>query len=170
MDTIGNIASILGFIISAITLLIVLFVDRKVSKLQYSNLFDKRINSHLSNIDSFQKELNLCLPNISANEIKTKEILVKLLTEFESLAPKLQDKIARQKADRLISQINDVKGKDFFFREKNEDTFFDKISLSWKSFFLNKISNKKVLEIYILVNENYNRIQQVKHDKKQLIK
>ena len=170
MDTIGNIVSILGFIISTITLIDVVFVKKKVSKLQYSNLFDKRINSHLSNIDSLQKELNLCLPDIVANEIKTKEILVKLLSEFESLAPKLQDKIARKKAGQLIFQINNVKEKDFFLHKKNEDNFSDKVVHFCKFLFLNKISNKEVLKIYILVNENYNRIQQIKHDKKQIIK
>ena len=170
MDIIGNIASILGFIISIIALIIVIFVEKKVNKLQYSNLFDKRINSHLSNIDLFQKELNLCLPDVLTNEVKTKEVLVKLLAEFESLSPKLQDKIARKKTDQLIYKINYVKEKDFFFHEKSEDNFLDKIMLFCKSFFLNKISNRKILKIYVLVNENYNRIQQIKHDKKNLIK
>ena len=170
MDSIGNIASVLGFIVSTITVVIVIFVEKKVSKLQYSNLFDKRINSHLSSIDSLQQELNSCLPDISTNEVKTKEILVKLLAEFESLSPKLQDKIARKKTKKLISQINKVKRKDFFCHVKNEDNLLDKIMLWGKSLFLNKISNKRVLGIYILVNENYNRIIQVKNDKKQLIK
>ena len=97
INKIGSIASIIGLIISVVTMIIVVFVDKKVRKLQLSNLFDQRINLHLKTIDTLQKELNSHMPNIVSNEVRIKEILVQLLTEFESLYPKLNDKKARRK-------------------------------------------------------------------------
>lgn len=170
IDTFGNISSIIGLIISIITLIIVVFVDKKVKKLQYSNLFDKRVNIHLTSIDKLQNELNLCMPNIVLNEVKIKEILVQLLVEFESLKPKLQDKVARQKAIELISKLQNAKDKIFYNTDKIDVSIWDRLYQTYKLWFSNMISSRKILEIYILVNENFNRIQQVKLDKLELIK
>lgn len=170
IDILGNISSIIGLIISIITLIIVVFVNKKVKKFQYSNLFDKRVNFHLTSIDKLQNELNSCIPNIVLNEIKIKEILVQLLAEFESLQPKLQDKIARQKAMQLIYKLQKAKGKVFYNTEKLNINIWDRLYSTYRLWFSNMISSRNILDIYILVNENYNRIQQVKLDKKELIK
>lgn len=170
INKIGNIASIIGLIISVITMIIVVFVDKKVKRLQISNLFDQRINLHLSTIDILQKELNSHMPNIVANEVRIKEILVQLLAEFESLYPKLQDKKAKQKTNLLIGIIRNTKKKGFYNTDKTEVNIWDRFLFFYKQVFLNMISSRKILYVYILVNENYNRIQQVKLDKNALIK
>jgi len=170
MNLIGSIASIIGLVISGITMIIVLFVDKKVKKLQLSNLFDQRVNLHLTTIDSLQKELNLQMPNVLVNEIRIKEILVQLLTEFESLLPKLQDKKARKKTKLLIYKVQSVKNKRFYNLHKTEENLLDRLISFYKFITLNLISSRKILDIYILINENYNRIQQVKLDKNAIIK
>lgn len=161
----GSIASIIGLIISCITLIIAVFVDKKVKKLQFSDLFDKRINLHLSKIDKLQKELNFHMPNIVSNEVRIKEILVELMTEFESLFPKLQDRRARQKTSGLVEKIQRIKTKGFYNTEKTNVNFWDRQIFLYKQIFSKMVSSKKILDIYILINENYNRIQQVKLDK-----
>jgi hypothetical protein len=162
---IADIASIVGLIISIITMFIVLFVDKKVKKLQMSNLFDQRINVHLTNIDKLQKELNLNMPNIVSNELRVKEILVQILVEFESLQTKLNDKKAKRKIRRLINLIQEHKSKGFYNTDKTDVNILDRIDFLYKKYFSNMISSRMVLDLYILINENYNRIQQVKLDK-----
>jgi len=166
----GSIASIIGLIISVITMFIAVFVNRKVKKLQLSNLFDKRINLHLTKINTLQQELNSHMPNIVTNEVRIKEILVELMTEFESLFPKLHDKRARQKTSGLVGNIQRIKNKGFYNTEKTDVNIWDRLFFLYKQVFSNMVSSRKILDIYILVNENYNRIQQVKLDKNALIK
>jgi len=170
INNIGSIASIIGLIISVLTMIIVFFVEKKVRKFQLSNLFDQRINLHLATIDTLQKELNSHMPNIVSNEVRIKEILVQLLTEFESLYPKLNDKKARRKANRLIYIINKTKKKGFYNTHKTDVNIWDRFLHLYKQVFSNMISSRKILGIYILVNENFNRIQQVKLDKNALIR
>ncbi|MGJ8737738.1 hypothetical protein [Zobellia laminariae] len=170
INTTGSIASIIGLVISVITMLIVVFVNRKVKKLQISNLFDQRINKHLTTINTLQQELNSNMPNIVANEIRIKEILVQLMTEFESLFPKLQDKRARRKTNRVVKCIQGIKNKGFYNTEKTDVNMFDRFAFFYEEKFSNMVSSRKILNIYILINENYNRIQQVKLDKNALKK
>jgi hypothetical protein len=170
INKIGSIASIIGLIISVVTMIIVVFVQKKVRKLQLSNLFDQRINHHLTTIDTLQRELNSHIPNIVSNEVRIKEILVQLLTEFESLYPKLNDKKARRQAYLLIGIINKAKRKGFYNIRKSDVNIWDRFLYLYKQQFSNMISSRKILDIYILVNENYNRIQQVKLDKSALVK
>jgi len=170
MDLIGSIASLIGLVLSVITIIIVSCVDKKVNKLRYSDLFNKRINVHLTTVDRLQKELNLTIPYVLENEIRIKEILVQLLTEFESILPKLQDKKARKKTKLLLCKVQRVKNKRFYNLHKSEETLIDRLLSFYKSIYLNLVSSRKILDIYILINENYNRIIQVKLDKKAIIK
>ncbi len=151
-------------------MIIAVFVNRKVKKLQLSNLFDQRINLHLTNIDTLQKELNSHMPNIVTNEVRIKEILVELMTEFESLFQKLQDKRARQKTSILVGNIRRIKNKGFYNTNKTDVNIWDRLYFLYRQIFSNMVSSRKILDIYILINENYNRIQQVKLDKNALIK
>lgn len=167
-DSIANIASILGFIISFITMIYATIIDRKVKNLQLKNLFDKRINSHLKNIDLLQQNFSSYTSDIVLNETEIKNILVDLLTEFESINQKLTDKKTRHKVFLLISIINKAKKKSFY--EANCINIRDKFVLFYNSLFLDKIPSNKIKYIYTLVNENYDRIQHVKLDNKALIK
>jgi hypothetical protein len=170
INYISSIASIIGLIISVITMFIAIFVNKEVKRLQFSNLFDQRINLHLTKIDILQQELNLNMPDIVANEVRIKKILVELMTEFESLFPKLQDTRARKKTNALIGNIQRIKNKGFYNMEKTDVNIGDRLFFLYKQVFSNMISSRRILNIYILVNENYNRIQQVKLDKNALIK
>lgn len=170
INCIGSIASIISLIISIITLIIVVFVEKKIKRLQFSSLFDKRISIHLKNIDRLQSELNSYIPNIELNEIMIKKNLVKLLTEFESIQLKLEDRNSRRMTRQLINQINKVKNKNFYTTNTIETTLWDRLLYEFKLYFSRKVSSRKVLKIYILVNENYNRIQLIKLDKNARIK
>ena len=170
ISDVGNISSIIGLVISVITLIIVAIVDRKVRKLQYSNLFDKTINKHLKNIDKLQNELNSFLPDIVSDEIRIKEILVQLMTEFESLSPKLKNRSARRKTNKLVNKIKNSKNKLFYNTSKKEINIWDRLLTFYKRNFSNMISSREILDIYIIVNENYNRIIQIKINKNAYIR
>jgi len=145
----GNISSIIGLGISIITMIIVVVVNDKVRKLQYSNLFDKTINKHLKNIDMLQNELNSFLPDISSGEVRIKEILVQLLTEFESLSPKLKSRNARRKTNRLVNTIRVSKSKVFYNTTKTEINISDRLYTFYKRIFSNMVSSREILDLYI---------------------
>lgn len=167
-DLIANIASIIGLIISLITIIYAVLINKKVKKLQNKNLFNKRINSHLKNIDLLQQNFSSYSLNVVLNEMQIKTILVELLTEFESLYLKLTDIKSRHEVLRLIRIINKAKKKSFY--EINCTSIRNRILLYYQSLFLDMIPSNKIIYIYTLVNENYNRIQNVKLDNKALIK
>lgn len=107
LNTVGNISSIVSLAISIITLLVAIFVNKKVNELQNRNLFNKTIDKHLRIINKLQKELISFLPYIVSDEIRIKEILVELLTEFESISPLLQNRAATHKMNCLIRKIRE---------------------------------------------------------------
>ena len=170
ISDVGNISSVIGLVISIITMIIVVFVNKKVRKLQYSNLFDKTINKHLKNIDKLQNELNSILPDISNDEVRIKEILVQLLTEFESLSPKLKSRNARRKTNRLVKRIRQSKRRVFYNTTKTEINIWDRLYTYYKRILSNMISSREILDLYIVINENYNRILQIRINKNAFIK
>ena len=170
ISEIGDISSIAGLAISVITLVVAYYINNEVKKIQYSNLFDRRINKHLTDINELQIELIHLIDNVEENEIKIKEILAKHLAIFESLLPKIQDKIARKKTKSLIKKIGKSYNLFFYNFNRTEITVIDRITFKYKLIINKMISSREILDIYIRVNENYNRIEQVKLDKKVLIK
>jgi hypothetical protein len=170
LSDLGSIASIIGLAISLITLIIAYILNKKVKKLQYSNLFDRTITKRLTGIDKLQKNLNRLLPDISKNEIEIKEILVELLAIYEALSPKLPDRKARNKAKLLIRRIKQSKECTFYNLKDKNLSIWDKIASFFKLIFLKKTSNLRIQQIYIATNENYNRIEQIRLDKKERIK
>ncbi|MFZ6665165.1 hypothetical protein [Peijinzhouia sedimentorum] len=170
LSDIGNISSIAGLIISIVTLIIAYIVSNEVKRIQFSNLFDRRITKYLTDIDKLQSELISNISDVKTNEIRIKEILVKELAAFESLLPKLSDKNARQKTVKIIAKIEKLKNHDFYQTNIESPTVCDRIVFQYKFFVSNMSTNKRLLNLYILINENYNRIEEVKLDKKALIK
>ncbi len=163
-------ASIVSLLISLATLIYVYFIDDKVKKIQYSNLLDKRGTQHLKDIDELLKELNFLLSSVSENEIRIKEILVNLLSQFESILPKLNNSSARSTSKRLINLISRSKNKQFYDVKKTEMGFLDNLLLWYKSVFNNMLSSRAILDIYITSNEINYKIVQLRLDKKAEIK
>lgn len=170
LSDIGNISSIIGLGISIVTFIVAYIVRNEVKRIQYSNLFDKRITKYLTDIDKLQIELISYISDVKTNEIRIKEILVQELAALESLLPKLADKVARQKTENVIAQIEKLKNYSFYQSNNDTPTIWNRIVFQYKYITSNLATDKRLLNLYILINENYNRIEQVKLDKKALIK
>lgn len=170
LSDIGNISSVIGLGISIVTFIVAYIVKNEVKRIQFSNLFDKRITKYLTDIDKLQIELISYISDVKANEIRIKEILVKELAALESLLPKLSDKKARQKTDSIISEIEKLKNCTFYQPDNDNPTIWNRIVFQYKFIASNMTTDRRLLNLYILINENYNRIEQIKLDKKALIK
>ena len=169
-NELGSTASILGFFISIATLIYAAFVNNKIKKLHFLNIFNKTIDEHMKNIDDNQKKLATMLGNIEVNIEAIKEIFSSNLTIFESLGPKIEDKNARKNSKMIVNRIEFINGKKIYNFKGTGYRFIDYLILHYQWLVNGKIPSLEVVSIYKAINENYNRIEKVKLDYKHRIK
>ena len=165
----GNIASIVGLIISIWTLCIAHKVKGEVIKIQAMHLFNRRIDSHLKSIDEQTNKLSVFLDSIIENETDIKLILAKLLTDFESVEKKLVSSEHQKQIKKVISALKyGITKKYFIYQNKYFKPFRKMILYAYNKFGF--LATEEIAAIYVKSNENYNRIKQLKLDKKETIK
>lgn len=114
LDTWANILEVVGFLISALVLIIGFFIKSDLNKLKTDILFEKRIIKHLKNLKENSSKINNYLNdyNNNFNEIKNEFGLCR--TELIDLKEKIPKK-ERYKIKNLIRLIKSLKNNKFEF-------------------------------------------------------
>ena len=89
IDHLANWATLIGFLISIITLIWTAFVNKRVSKIKRFYAFQLSIQSHIDVISSHLTELKNLLRTAESNEVEIKEVLIIISEQMRSLKPKL---------------------------------------------------------------------------------
>jgi len=140
LDTWANIAEFAGIVISIISLCITVILKTEVNEIKRSFTFDKRVKSHIKNIQSITSELNNLLNSYASNTraIKTKIELCQV--ELQDLVWKLDSK-QRSKSNKLINFIEKIKNNKFTIAESNLSPFLTKITSFFRRFYSTDISD-----------------------------
>jgi hypothetical protein len=125
--------TIVGFIITIISLIVTLSIKSQVSKIRASYTFDKRVNDHIKQLTSIGSLLNEYFNDYNSSRNLIKIELGKCQSELEDIAIKLNFK-QRRKTRRLISFIKRKKRKFFSPQEAClDESFFNRLKLTLKS-------------------------------------
>lgn len=167
INTYGSIASIVGLIISALAFWAADSARKAVKKIQDSFLFDKRIPQHLKVLNGKLSDLNSLLTDIDNNKNQITTLLAQVKSELQSLSEKTLNEKVLCKTNETIKAIDKVKN-DKIYKEGDQTVLKNRINHYCKSFYLT--SHKEIWKIYNDLNEIYTQVENLKLDKKYLIK
>jgi hypothetical protein len=159
----ASIITIVGFIITVISLIITLTIKSQVAKIRASYTFDKRINTHIKRLKEITTILNTYFDDYdkSRNLIKTQLGICQ--SELENIVIKL-DKSQRAKITKLISFIKNHKKRSFSIKGAGSNTILKKL-ISFRLASLNETSDDDIWFIYISIHEIITQIENIKKDK-----
>lgn len=163
----GSVASILGLIVSAFAFLAAKNAKEAAREIQDSFMFDKRIPMHLKVIDEKLVNYNELLADIDQNKTQLKTLLSQLKSELTSLSDKIKNRKALKKIRTTISLTDRVIDREIYL-ESDQTRLLNKVIFLFNSFYL--ASHSDIWRIYNSLNEIYTQIDNLKLDKKYLIK
>jgi septal ring factor EnvC (AmiA/AmiB activator) len=166
LNTWGIFATFIGLIISIITLIIANNVRKATRNLQNSLAFDKRVPTHLKQIDSLLKDFNMLLNNIGDNVNLINAVLANLKSELLSLSNKISDKRTKKLIHKTILNIGRNLNKQFTpkIHHENSNPLIKAIN------FLFKVHESHYWRVYISVGEIYRSVDNLYKDKRIRIK
>jgi len=167
LNTFGSIASIVGLAVSGLAFIAAKKAKEAAREIQDSFLFDKRIPIHLNVIDKKLTNYNNLLADITQNKTQLKTLIAQIKSELISLSEKIKNRKALNKLKSTISLSNKLIVREIYL-ESDQTQIWNRIKYFIKSFFL--VSHGDIWKLYNDLNEIYTQIDNLKLDKKYLIK
>lgn len=167
INTYGSLASLLGIIISFIAFLAADSAKKAARKIQDSFLFDKRIPQHLKVLDELLSKYNELLIDIDRNNSAIRTLHSQIKPELSNLSDKIKTKKALNLINTTIAMI-DKKSKRPFFKESESHSLWNKGVDLYKGIYLTP--HKDIWRIYTSLNEIHWYVNNLKQDRKYLIK
>lgn len=163
----SQLLTIIGFIITIISLIITVSIRSQVSKIRASYTFDKRVNEHIKQLNSIGSLLNDYFNDYNSSRNLIKFELGKCQSELEDIAIKLNFN-QRKKVRRLISFIKKRKEKTFSLKESSLDaSFLNLLKLKLRSSY--ETSYNDIWKIYRSIYEIITQIENIKKNKKTIL-
>ena len=163
----GSVASLIGLIVSVFAYFAAVSAKKAAQKVQDSFLFDRRIPQHLKFLDEKISKYNELLSDINNNKNQIKTNLAQVKSELNSLLEKVANKSAVSIIQNTIKSIDKI-SKQEIYKENDQIAIWNKIVYFFKSFYLT--SHSDLWKVYTNLNEIYTKIDNLKLDKKYLIK
>jgi|SRR5215217_8112142 len=166
LDKWSQVTGVVGFIITIIGLFISLSIKSKLSALQFSYTFDKRINEHIRNLKNTSSQLNDYFNNYNTSTNLIKLEIGKCQSELEDIADKLSFKQSR-KVKTLINLIGRKKDKNFSQQNASIKVLYWPFYIILNRFY--PTSYEDVWRIYRLLQEVIVHIDNIKKNKKTML-
>jgi len=163
----SQLLTILGFVITIISLIVSLTIKSKVNQLRASYTFDKRIDTHIKQLKAIASTLNGYFNDYDSCTHLIKVELGKCQSELEDIATKLTSKQSR-KIRKLIKYIRNKKNKRFSLRANDSNnSFWNGMILMFKNRY--QTSYDDIWLIYSFIYEIIIQIENIKKNKKTML-
>lgn len=167
INTYGSLASLGGIIISFLAFIAADKAKKVAKQIQDGFIFDKRIPQHLKVLDGLLSEYNEFLSDIDKNQSEIRTLLAKIKSELANLSEKIKTEEESELITSTVSKIN-KKSPRQFYKESESHLIHLKLKDFFKGFYLT--SHKEIWNIYTSLNEIHWCVNNLKLDRKYIIK
>jgi len=146
----GSWSSIIGLIISFITLVFAFFINRKVKKIKKRVMFNTRITPLLKDLKSYTRNINQLYQDFGENTNELKVEMAKCRVQLESVVPKLQNE-HKGEFKSLILFLNNIQK----YKLGNKPEGFKQIWYRKKTVFK---THEDIWELYVMLIACVNKL------------
>jgi len=160
VDFLTNWATLIGFLISIITLIWTAFVNKRVNKIKRFYAFHLSIQDHIDVISSHLTELKNLLRTAESNEVEIKEVLIIISEQMRSLKPKLNS--TERRALKILDHFIKKKVEQNLTIEHDRKWVKKKLNYMFPGFF--KFQKQDCWSIYHYAHRILNNLKNLKSD------